>query len=344
MRTPAQYLLLLLLGAASVGPAGAHAETNAADKAAAEALFDRGLQLLRDGKVAEACQALEESEAVEPGIGTMLYLADCYERLGRTASAWALFRESASRAEAAGQNERAAAGKKRAEELEPKLARLTLEAESAPSDAALSLTRDGTSVPTQVLGVPLPVDPGEHVLVASAPGYATYSVTLRVAPEGAVRFSLPALVKLPPEPAKPATVAAASASQQPPVTENPVRKRRLERAAWGLGAGAVLGAVSGGVFGVRAIVKQHRADAQCPDANCGSSAAFEGAQRATDAARSAAHVANGLWIGGAVLGTAAVGLYFGAPRLSREQAPSPSVAWSVHPLRQGAALSLEGAF
>ncbi|MFM2417004.1 MAG: hypothetical protein RL385_1727, partial [Pseudomonadota bacterium] len=99
MRTPAQYLRLLLLGAAWLGAvAGARAETNAADKAAAEALFDRGLQLLRDGKVSEACSALEESESIEPGIGTMLYLADCYERLGRTASAWALFREAASRA------------------------------------------------------------------------------------------------------------------------------------------------------------------------------------------------------------------------------------------------------
>jgi hypothetical protein len=192
--------------------------------------------------------------------------------------------------------------------------------------------------------VPLPVDPGEHVLVASAPGYAPYTVTLRVAPEGAVRFSLPALVKLPPEPAKPAIIAPTGAIGASAVTENPVRKRRLTRAALGLGAGAVLGAVAGGVFGVRAIVKQHRADAQCPDASCGSSAAFEGAQRATDGARSAAHVSNGMWIGGAVLGAAAVGLYFGAPRLSRERAPAPDVALRFHPLRQGAALSLQGAF
>src|ERR1700712_2438459 len=109
----------------------AQAQVTASDKATAEALFDRGLALLREGKLEEACARLEQSNAVEHGIGTMLYLAECYEKSGRTASAWALFREASSEAQAAGQVERAVAGRQRAERIEPTLSRLTVEVPDA---------------------------------------------------------------------------------------------------------------------------------------------------------------------------------------------------------------------
>src|SRR5438132_4379169 len=74
---------------------------SAADKAAAEALFDQGRAAMQASDFAKACGLLERSQRIDPGIGTLLYLAECYEKHGRTASAWATFREAADAADRA---------------------------------------------------------------------------------------------------------------------------------------------------------------------------------------------------------------------------------------------------
>jgi hypothetical protein len=59
----------------------------AADPPAAQALFERGKTLLDQRRVDDACRAFEESQRLDPGIGTLFHLADCEERRGRTATA-----------------------------------------------------------------------------------------------------------------------------------------------------------------------------------------------------------------------------------------------------------------
>ena len=115
--------------------AHAQQQSSPAQKVAAEALFDDALKLMRAGKHADACPKLEESQRLDPGIGTLLYLGECYENVGRTASAWASFREAASRAGAEGQSERLKSATERASRLEPKLAYLTIQA--APEARAI---------------------------------------------------------------------------------------------------------------------------------------------------------------------------------------------------------------
>jgi len=336
-------ILALSLPLGSATATRALAQGSPADKAAAESLFDRGLVLLKEGKTSEACSVLEQSQAIEGGIGTMLYLADCYERLGRTASAWALFREAASQAEAAGQNERANAGRQRADRLTPLLATLTIDAPALPSDAALSVTRAGTAVPTALLGVKVPVDPGDVTVEAHAIGYAPFSTQVHVVPQGAVRFALPALVKLPEQPVAAAPLAP-QAVQPAPI--NARRQRRIRFASYGVGAAGVASALLGGAFGIRAIVKSNAADGQCQDGACSSERALVGADRAHDAANTASRASNAFWISSAVLGVSAVSLYFAAPSLSRERrtARARPLSIALMPRGPGAELRLGGAF
>src|SRR6478609_5293756 len=136
------------------------AQTSASDKAAAEALFDQGVRLMKQNSFAEACPKLEESERIDPAVGTLLYLGECYERVGKTASAWATFREAASLAGTSNQPDRARVASARAQEIEPKISRLAVElAPEVSKIPGVTVKRGTQRVEPSLYGTPLPVDP-----------------------------------------------------------------------------------------------------------------------------------------------------------------------------------------
>src|SRR5260221_8323214 len=92
---------LALLSAAILRAAPAGAQ-DASTKATAEALFADGRRLMSIGEYATACPKLAASQRLDPGIGTSLNLADCYEKSGRFARPWAEVRGAVSAAHAAG--------------------------------------------------------------------------------------------------------------------------------------------------------------------------------------------------------------------------------------------------
>ncbi|HEV8550874.1 MAG TPA: hypothetical protein VGQ57_17630, partial [Polyangiaceae bacterium] len=76
------------------------------DPAGAKALFDQALELGQAGNFPEACQKLEQSLSLHDGLGTQFHLAGCWQKIGRTASAYSLFEKVVARAHEAGQTER----------------------------------------------------------------------------------------------------------------------------------------------------------------------------------------------------------------------------------------------
>ena len=90
------FTAIALCGMLQASPAGA--SDSPADKAAAQSLFEQAKRLMNEGNYAEACPKLEESQMLDKGMGTQFHLASCYEQIGRTASAWALFVEVAAAA------------------------------------------------------------------------------------------------------------------------------------------------------------------------------------------------------------------------------------------------------
>ena len=210
--------VLALLGVVgwSTAPAVSHAEMT--DEAGARVLFAEGRKhQADDGRYAEACPKFEASFRLDPGIGTNFNLADCFEHLGRTASAWGRFLDVAAATKAAGQSQREQVARARAAALEPNLVRLVVEV-SSPVDG-LIVERDGVVVGRASWGLALPVDPGDHVVAASAPGKRRWSQSTSVPNiPTSVTVVVPALGDLPPEKSSDPTALLASPS--------PARHRR----------------------------------------------------------------------------------------------------------------------
>ncbi|MGH7270850.1 MAG: hypothetical protein ACREJ3_10510 [Polyangiaceae bacterium] len=153
---------------ALVSPAVARAQSRD-DLARADSLFNAAKALLDEGQVTDACAKFAESKHLAPGLGVTLYLADCYERIGRFASAWTEFR-SAEGLALQRHDKRAAVARARADALNPKLDRLTVTLAPTVPQAGLQVLVDGTALTSEEMGLPAPVDPGDHVVVVSSQG------------------------------------------------------------------------------------------------------------------------------------------------------------------------------
>src|SRR6478736_496331 len=342
---------LALCCAGLLSPTLAHAQASAAQKAAAESLFHDALKAMKSGHFAEACPKLEESERIDPAIGTLLYLAECYEKTGRTASAWATFREAASAAQAQGETERTRKAAERADRLQPTLSKLTLKVVPETAQiASLRVTRDNVVIAKTLFGVALPVDPGKYHIVASADGYQSYEADIEVLGNADSKaLEIPALAQSTTAPvaaaaAVPATQNAPPASAQtapPPPNPPPASgSNGLRTAAYVTGALGVVSLGVGTYFGVKAISKNNDAKDHCPAGNTCNDPAGESL---TNDAQSAATVSN-ITIGiGAAFVVAGVVLYLtSAPK----EKPANSAHLEMHPLvgRDLAGIGFGGAF
>jgi hypothetical protein len=187
------------------------------DRADARALFVEGRNLAAGGLYAEACAKFEASYQVSPGKGTKFNLADCFEHLGRTASAWARFLEVAEETRAAGQTDREQVARARAAALEPRLSRLTIEIEGRVD--GLVVRRDGIPVTEEQWGIAVPVDPGVHAVEAEAPARPKWSARISVpAFSAAISVTVPLLEDMassPPLPPPPPLALAPTGKPRP---------------------------------------------------------------------------------------------------------------------------------
>jgi len=182
--------LVILFVAATL--AALPGRARAGDKAAAEAAFQQGKDLMKARRYDDACTAFEKSQALDPQLGTEYNLATCYEQAGRLASAWGAFRELAQRDSNAA---RKADSDKHAAALQPRLIKLLISVR-APVPG-IKVTRNDEDV-SQSVGIESPVDPGEYVIGAIADGYRPWSVKVSAKQEGGtVQVTVPELERAP---------------------------------------------------------------------------------------------------------------------------------------------------
>ncbi len=172
------------VSATCIGSSGlAFAQNGPGDSVTAQALFDGGRKLMAEGKYAEACPKLEESQRLDPGTGTLLNLADCYEREGKIATAWSKFLEAAAAAHAAKQADRERLARDRAAAVYPRVSNLSIKVVD-PAIAGLEIRRDGALIGPAQWGTAIPVDPGDHRVTAAAPGRRAWQSSVTVGSTG----------------------------------------------------------------------------------------------------------------------------------------------------------------
>jgi serine/threonine-protein kinase len=166
-------------------------------KATAQVLFEQGRELVERGHYAEACPKFAESLRLDRGIGTMLWLADCYESNGQTASAWASFKEAAAAA-ALAHDGREKVARDRVTKLEPKLMTVAILVPPEAAVRGLEVRRDGVILGPAEWGIGVPVDPGIHAIGASAPQRKPWTTSVELpATPGLVSVTIPVLEPAP---------------------------------------------------------------------------------------------------------------------------------------------------
>jgi serine/threonine-protein kinase len=238
----------------------ARAESSVGTKAAAEALFQTGVDLTQKGRVAEACTKFDASYQIDPALGTLFRLADCYDRIGRTASAWALFSEAKARAQSAEQPTREAIAAERVQDLDSRLSRLGLNLGANAFLPGLEVRLNDVLVPQASWGIALPVDPGEQRVRLTAPGREAWVGAVSVESGPSLRrIDVPELARLRPIVTPPPPARVLSEAHSP---ANPPRWL-----GYSIGGAGLLGIGVAGVLGYRAYSLNQQSLDECSSQN-----------------------------------------------------------------------------
>ena len=157
----------------------AYAQTTSADAAMAQSLFDEGRRLMAAQKFAEACPKLAESQRLDPALGTLLNLAVCHERSGRTATAWSELHDAMSIAKREGRADRVKYARDRIDAIEPHLSRLTI-TRAAGGPSSLEVRIDDAVFGEAALGTAVTIDPGVHRIEARAAGKKAWKTEVTI--------------------------------------------------------------------------------------------------------------------------------------------------------------------
>jgi hypothetical protein len=128
---------------------------------------------MSSGNYDAACPKFAESQRLDPAAGALLNLAICYEKIGRTGSAYVSYKETVALAEKTGRTEWAKQASSKLAALEGRVSRLVIRV--TPPQAGIEVRRDGERVADDQISSPVPIDPGKHVVEARAPGKKAWS-------------------------------------------------------------------------------------------------------------------------------------------------------------------------
>ena len=272
----------------------------------AEKLFRDGKGLMKQRKVAEACDAFEASQRIESNIATLMSLADCREKNGQLASAWGHFlrAESMTRSDPSKTAVNTIA-RRRAAAIEPRMSYLIVNVPDESRVEGLVVSRNHVVIDPGTWNRALPVDGGEYLIEGRAPGHEPWSTTIVVRTEGdrqsveVPKFKeLPKLMEQIEKSSR--TDEDGDVGEPAPSSSTWTPQRKI---ALGIGIGSAVALVGGAALGMAA----RGADADAKDACPRDACSAEDAQEANDRRDRANDLALGANIAFGVSAAAAIG-------------------------------------
>jgi serine/threonine-protein kinase len=322
-----------LAAAFAAGLLLAAAPSRAADpaaQAAAAALFQEAKQLVAAGDYARACPKFAEAQRLFPTVGTLLNLGDCYEKLGKLASARGAFAEAEVAARNANDTEREQEAIRRGAALAPQLAKLAIVVPPAARVPGFELRRDGIVVGEGQWATPLPLDVGLHKIEATAPGRKPWSTVMRIETNGtSASIEVPVLDVAP----------AVGGGTAVPSGWGPQRMAGVT-----IAAAAVVPLVVGGVFAAKAAAKNSDSLPHCLPNDVTKCDATGVSLR--NEAFNAAHVSTGTFVAGGIMAAAGIVIAVTAPSATAKKDDKGAGQVQARPtLGPGfAGLTLQGAW
>jgi hypothetical protein len=282
---------------------------------AAQSLFDEGKKLMGANDFRRACAKLEESQRLDPALGTLLNLADCWEKSGRLASAWSTFVEVQGLASSAGKTNVEDVARQRAAELAPKLSRLSIDVDGKEAPGII-VRRDGREVGAVQWGTSIPMDGGIHTVTVTAPARKKWEKTFELAGSGQTfALRVPALEpEIVPVDTTAALLGRADAERSTGVgstSRNTGAGFGLTRTiAVGVGGLGLAGVVVGAMFGLKSMNLRNEGNELCSDGRCATQAGVD----VKEQAKTSGNVSTAAFIvGGACLGAGVVLWLTGKP-------------------------------
>ena len=176
MRSLGTALVIIAMSQSS-----ALADETEEDKRKAQVVFDQGLKLFDQGRYGEACPKFEEAlKLYYTGLGIRGKLAECYEKIGKIASAYDHYRDVIDRARARGEPDRALFASERAQILEPRLPRVIIDPGPSSELDGFTLQIGSRVLHESTFNTPVAVDPGRLVISAEADGYRIFEKQLTI--------------------------------------------------------------------------------------------------------------------------------------------------------------------
>jgi tetratricopeptide (TPR) repeat protein len=258
---------LLAAGSFLAGaPPSAQAQ-DAGDTATARELFIQASALGRQGQWDSARGLYERSLALKRAPITLYSLGVAQKHTGRWVEAIESFRQFLAEPSSSGTKAYETPARAAIAELEPRLARITVVVDKAVADARVEL--DGQPLAAASLGVPRPVNPGAHVIEATAAGRKRLRRAITVQEAARETIELTLEVEAPAQSSGALPVASAPTAALPTASTAPIPTASVARleppsralpVAFLAGGGAVL--IGGLVTGLVGVVHASEAPAR----------------------------------------------------------------------------------
>lgn len=293
---PVAFTLLTVVA----GPLPAAAQS---ERAAAVALFDEGRAAILRGDLELACSKFQESNRLDPAIGTTFNLANCEEQRERLFTAWALFREAVGRMKP--DDPRLPVATKRIAALDARVPRVVFVSDSR-TPAGTRVRLDDQELAAKSFGASIQLDPGQHRTVVRAPGSSPRASTFTIDAGETLTISL-----TPVDPAAAAPAAPSTTAATPARADDRVMGMNRSTALVATGAVAVAGLLVGTVAGIVGLDAQSTGNDGC---STKTRTCTQDGYNANQRAKTLAVVSSIGFVVGVLGGGAATYVYLSAPR------------------------------